>query len=142
MFYPRALAQLVTITPGDPVAINSATNLMNGLGVTWTLTPQASGRVLMFLSGNLVENAATQTASLRLAYGTGVAPANAAASAGTLVGGVLSWITLASQLTIPFSMSTIVGGLTVKTAYWFDIASNSSAGTIQLTNLNAWAIEV
>ncbi len=142
MFYPRSLAQLVTITPGDPTAINSATNLMNGLGATWTLTPQASGRVLLCVSGNLVENAATQTASLQLSYGTGAAPANAAAVTGTQVGGVLSWVTLAAQLTLPFSMSAIVAGLTPRTAYWFDLATKSSAGTIQVTNLHAWAIEV
>lgn len=146
----------VVRTAASFTAINSATYLMNGLGAAATplvITPQSTGRVLVVITGDLVENATAQTATLQLSYGTGAAPANAAALTGTQVGGELVWVSLTGQLTQTFALTWVITGLAVPsvnsvgatgaaTAVWIDINSKSSAGTIQLTNVNASAIEL
>lgn len=154
-FTPTSYGQC-GVTPSNPTAINSATYLMNGLGVAganaWVITPQTTGRVFFMATGQLVENATAQTATIQLSYGTGSAPANAAALAGTQVGGQQAWVSLTGQLTTQFSIAWVVAGLAVPsmkpdgtqnaaTPVWFDINSKSSAGTIQLTNLNLIAFE-
>jgi hypothetical protein len=137
---------VVSRTPADQTALASATYVMNGLGaiasVPCALTPLVTGRVLVMISGDIVENATAQTATLQLSYGTGAAPANGAAVTGTQTGGQLAWVSLTGQLTQTFALTNIITGLTVGTAYWFDIAGKSSAGTVQLTNLNFAAVEL
>lgn len=142
-FSPHTDSNRVGVSPSDQTAINNATYKMVGLGAAgWTLTPQVTGRVVICISGNLVDNTAATTATCQLSYGTGTAPVNAATLTGTQQGGQLSWVTLASQLTIPFSMSAMITGLAVGTAVWFDVCAKSAAGTIQVTNATCWAIEV
>lgn len=147
----------VAVNPSNPTAISSATYLMNGLGVAgasaFTITPTATGRVLILVTGDIVENATAQTATLQLSYGTGAAPANAAAVAGTQVGQQVAWVSLTGTLTSTFTLMALVTGLTVptftgqgvqsaSTPYWLDVNSKSSAGTVQLTNLSCVAVEL
>ena len=143
---PFAPGQAISRTPANQTAINSATYLMNGLGVISSvpcrLTPGATGRVLVIITGDLVENATAQTATVQLSYGTGTAPSNAGALAGTQVGGELAWVSLTGQLTQTFAIHQLITGLTVNTDYWFDLNMKSSAGTIQATNVNFTAVEV
>lgn len=146
----------VQTTPANPTAIASAAYLMNGLGSAaspFVITPQITGRVLVIVSGDLVENATAQTATIQGRFGTGTAPANAAADTGTAIGGQVAWTSLTGELTVPFSYQFVITGLSVPSvdakgvsqaavAVWIDIASKSSAGTIQLTNLTCVAIEL
>ena len=144
MFAPRTDNNRAGATPADQGAITNATYKMVGLGlVGWTLTPLVTGRVLIGMSGDWIAGAAATTATAQLSFGTGTAPSNAGTLAGTQQGGQLSWVTLASQLTIPFSMSAVITGLTVGTAAWFDLCiKNTSPTTLQVTNANVWAIEI
>lgn len=146
----------VVRTFASATAINSAVYLMNGLGSAASplvITPTSTGRVLVMITGDLVENATAQTATLQLSFGTGAAPANAAALTGTQVGGELSWVSLTGQLTMPFAHTWLITGLSVPTfsgigaqsaatPVWIDLNTKSSAGTVQLTNINAFAIEL
>lgn len=138
--------QAVSRTPADQTAISSASYLMNGLGaiasVPCRLTPGSTGRVLVIFTGDLVENATAQTATLQVSYGTGAAPANAAAVTGTQVGAQIAWVSLTGQLTQTFAAHCLITGLTVGSDYWFDLALKSSAGTVQATNVNFSAIEI
>jgi hypothetical protein len=79
---------------------------------------------------------------VQLSYGTGSAPANAAAAAGTQQGNQPAWVSLTGALTSNFFLSTVVQNLTVGTAYWFDIAQKSSAGTLAVTLTELTAIEI
>lgn len=142
-FYPPVA---ISRTPANQTAISSATYLMNGLGaiasIPCRLTPGSTGRVLVIITGDMVENATAQTASVQLSYGTGVAPANAAALAGTQVGSEITWVSLTGQLTQTFAIHTIITGLVVGTDHWFDLNMKSSVGTIQATSMNFTAIEI
>ncbi len=147
----------VHVNPGNPAAIASATYQMNGLGVAgataWTITPLITGRILLLAVGDLVENATAQTATVQLSFGTGSAPANAAAVTGTQVGAQVAWVSLTGVLTSTFSLIAFVTGLAVpgvnslgatgaSVAVWLDIAAKSSAGNVQLQNLDLTAIEL
>lgn len=143
------------ISPSDPSAITNAAYKMAGLGSTgpWTVTPQTTGRILIIASGTITSGGAA-TCTLQLSYGTGVAPSNGAAVAGTQTGGQMAVVSDAGTLQFPFCMSTIVTGQTVPSIagtgkaqvaavpVWFDIAQKSSASTLQLQFLNLVAIEI
>lgn len=137
---------VIGVTPSNPTAIASATYQMCGLGVAgvsaWTVTPKVTGTVLLLITGDQTTNATAQTITGQLSYGTGAAPANAAAVTGTQTGPQPAWVSLTGILTVPFSMAAIVTGLTIGTAYWLDLALKASAGTGQATNLHCVVIEL
>lgn len=146
----------VVVAPANPTAITSAGGLMAGLGAAaaaFIITPQVTGRILVLVTGDIVESATAQTGTLQLRSGTGTAPANAAALAGTTVGGAVSFTSLTGVLTVPFSLIAIITGLAVPSInslgvtgaavpVWLDLGCTSSAGSIQPTNLTCTAIEL
>ena len=124
-------------TGRSPTSTSSATAVMMGLGSSWTLTPSFSGRVSFLITGS-IDNATTGTCSVNVSRGTGAAPANAAAVTGT---NVLSQPIFASGVSstdpsFPITLAGEVTGLTLSTAYWWDINMLSSGGTCRLRNLN------
>ena len=143
-FYPPTLTHR---TPANQTALSSATYVMNGYGaiaanIGTRLTPGSTGRILVIVTGDMVENATAQTATTQISYGTGTAPANGDAVTGTQVGSELAWVSLTGQLTQTFALHTVITGLTVGTDYWFDLAGKSSAGTVQYTNANFLIVEI
>lgn len=117
-----------SFAPANPANTVSTTLVMMGLGSTCALTPTGSGTVLVIASGTC--DTATGATSLTLGgrYGTGTAPANGAAVSGTRFGGATD------QTHRPASTSNGTGwsinavlSLTPATAYWFDIALDTSA---------------
>lgn len=99
----------------------NASAVMGGFGSSWALTPTTTGKVRITLSGN---SGATAT-PLLLRYGTGTAPVNGAAVTGTSIpaneivpGNAAFW-----------SVTVEVTGLTLTTAYWFDISARGATGT-------------
>ncbi len=142
---PFAPGVFRTLTLTNPTAIASASLLHCGFGAQTNaarVTAGGSGRLLIFLSGDLVADATARIITCVLAYGTGTAPANAAAATGTTVGATLSWTSLTAQLTKPFAIHTLVTGLVPGTDYWIDLQLAASAGTGQPTNLNFVAVEL
>lgn len=138
---PLTLANATLQTsPANPTGTTSATQVMMGLGSTCTLTPVYSTRIHLMFQGSL-NNAVTAAGSTTQArFGTGTAPTNGAAATGTTVGNtVISAVNPAAYL-VPFSAGGIITGLTVGTAYWFDLGLSGTSGA-SLTNLSFSAFE-
>jgi hypothetical protein len=101
---------------------------MGGFGSTLTLTPIKSGNVRMTLTFNYnAANAGTPHGNLKLAYGTGSAPAQNAAATGTAVG---DWNYGNSAASAFYTVTvSYIFALTKGTAYWFDGQFAISAAT-------------
>jgi hypothetical protein len=123
---PMGIGAAVQASPTTPTGTTSATDKMMGLGSTCAVTPTISGRLKVEFFGALLSTGGFSS-TLKVYYGTGSAPANGAAVTGTQLG---NRSTLAgsgtSNLTSLFANGGVVTGLTVGTAYWFDLAMNSS----------------
>lgn len=129
-------------TPTNPTATTSGTGVMMGLGSSCTLTPATTGKVLVswyFIGSNTAATGSTQPSAY---YGTGTAPINGAATTGTAAGGRLSGQSINANSPLPFGMSFVVTGLTVGTAYWFDINILAGGGTASITTITFSAAEI
>ena len=120
---------------------------MQGLG--GSITPQGSGNVLLILSGTITNTSgvAGVGALYQLSYGTGAAPANGAALAGTQVGAAQEYTNpatvTAADVNVPFSIQFLITGLTKGTAYWLDLAAKAVSATgVAFSNLSLSAAEV
>lgn len=134
----------VSVHPGDPSTTTSSAFVMMGLGGSATITPVVSGRVKFEISGNICNTSLNDSASALLAYGTGTAPINGAAAAGTTVGSTLTFTQAGSgNYQQGFTLQWIVTGLTIGVAYWFDMqAKITSGGTAAPTNITCTAHEI
>jgi len=119
-------------------------------GLAGGVTPSNSGRVLLLVSGTIVSPVGTTAGlgiDLQLSYGTGSAPANAAAITGTQVGAVMAYTNAgtvtAVDVNVPFSIHAVVSSLTVATSYWFDLAAKSlgTASDMGIANISLSAVE-
>jgi len=141
---PR-VASLQT-SPSNPTGTTStAAFKMMGLGSTWKLTPTAYTVVRVTIDGQCTNNTNGDGVQILVAYGTGTAPANAAAASGTTVGSTITWTALTSLLTngVPFAKDVIITGLSAGTAYWFDIQLQAvTGGTASILNLEVTAQEL
>jgi hypothetical protein len=132
-----------------PVA-PSSTSAYFMQGLAGSITPVRSGKVLLTISGTVIASTVTAGDGIehQLSYGTGAAPANAAALAGTQVGTVQSYtnpaIVTAADVAVPFSTSAVITGLTLNTAYWLDLAAKSlaTASSGGLSNVSVSAVEL
>jgi|SRR5882724_19597 len=125
----------------NPTGTTSTTGLMMGLGSTWKLTPVYSTRVVLSINGSGACTVATGSFTIQPRFGTGTAPANAAALTGTTMGNAsIGWSAVANSVT-PFAWYFILTGLTAGTAYWFDVSLATSTGTSVLSSLTATAME-
>lgn len=134
----------LTNKPTDPNATTSATLVMQGLGTGWTITPTASGKVLVTVVGEgTVTTTAVAVTTVGPRYGTGTAPTNGAAVSGTAFGAKadFTFTPVGVGLKTPFAFTEILS-LTAGTAYWFDIALSSAANPAQVTNLSITAVEL
>jgi hypothetical protein len=119
---------------------STATFLMLGAGGTLAMTPKRTGTVEITLQGIFVSGGAASHGNVKGNYGTGSAPAQNAAVAGTTIGGnnvqlagpSVSGIT---GVNMPFTLVLVVSGLTVGTAYWFDLAAAISNAADAYSNL-------
>ncbi len=119
-------------------------------GLAGTITPLRSGKVLLTISGTATGSTVTAGDGLewQLSYGTGAAPANADAVTGTQVGAVQEntnpATVTAADVHTPFSISAVITGLTLGTAYWLDLAAKSiaTASSGGLANVSVTAVEL
>ena len=135
-----AVINTLQTAAASPTGTTSTAGVMMGLGSAATLTPEKSGMVFVTVWGygtNSNNNASYKTT---LYYGTGGAPANAAPLTGTSVATIVGNPGNSNQ-SIPFSMTAIIGPLTLGTAYWFDLALAASAGTATLSEASITAAE-
>ena len=140
-----------TITVNAPTAIASVGTLVM-LGLAGSITPQATGRVLVICTG-VVGNttAAGDGVSFQLSYGTGTAPTNAATLTGTQVGALKAFVGSTTAGQQGFACSWIItglsvpgsGGATTTTTYWLDLAVEAiTGGGAVLKNVDLVAIEI
>lgn len=110
----------------------STTGTMTGFGSTYTYTPSKTGKIKVTLTGALQNDSAVASAC-QLRYGTGTAPISGASPTGTAVGNQITVSATdanVADLVFPVTISVYITGLTLSTAYWFDIDLLSvSAGT-------------
>ncbi len=135
--------------PANPTApANTTTFFMQGLA--GAITPTRSGKVLLQISGNFISSSVTAGDGIltQLSYGTGAAPANGAALAGTQLGNILKYTNpatvVAADVDVPFSQQAVITGLALNTAIWLDIAAKSVANVsnVGLANLSVTATEL
>lgn len=142
--YTRATA-LATYqaTPANPTGTTNTTGLM--MGLAGAFTPTRTGNCMIIISGDITNGTASSGAKVQIRYGTGAAPANAAALTGTAVGNLVRYVGLAGSTTleVPFSCNAVVTGLTVGTAIWIDIGLASiTSGTASMKDVSISVIEL
>ena len=134
--------------PANPTApASTAAYKMQGLA--GTITPGKTGSVLVIVSGHFVSSTVTAGDGIKvqLSYGTGSAPANGAALAGTQVGAIREYtnpaVVTAADVLVPFSVNAVVTGLSLGTPYWIDLAAESIAtvSSVGVANVSVSAIE-
>lgn len=141
---PQKLSSAVT----NPTGTTNTSGLMAGIGSTCTITPRVTGNVFIIVTGQGSTSTGDAGWGADLRYGTGTAPANAAALSGTvlqlvLTGSAPTTTSVTTPLTAPITLQGIGTGLTVGTAYWIDIGQRAvTAGTASFTNLQCTAFEM
>lgn len=137
---------LTHANPADQTGNGTATLKMNGLGAAaapCTITPTSTGRVVFNITGNQAQNTSGDGVTFKLVYGSGAAPANAAAASGTAISAVQSWTALTGQLQVGFAIESIATSLTLATAYWYDLQiADVTGGTASVKNIDCTAHEL
>ena len=127
-------------TPLNPTGTTNTSGLMMGLAKL--ITPSTT-RVFVTVNGQIVNGTATDGAKVEIRMGTGAAPSNAGALAGTVYGSQQAATTLAGEGAIPFSLTALVTGLTAGTQYWIDVdlaAITAGTATISSVSVSAFAL--
>ena len=131
---PTALNSAIQLTASD-LTVSGLNTESKMFGVAQSFTPTSTGKVLVTFSGFIdILGTANLDGRVRLAYGTGTAPANNAAATGTLTGNISEGFDEA----FTFTCTTIITGLSLGTDYWFDLtgisisAPQGGANSLQL----------
>lgn len=117
--------QINTGSSATPTGNVSTTAKMMGLGLVsgFSITPQVTGRIAIFIAGTALNStAAGDGTSITGKYGTGTAPSNAAADTGTAFGIQQRFIASTTAGQQGFVCMGIVTGLTLNTAVWVDLS--------------------
>lgn len=153
----KATSLTLALTHGNPANQTgnaTATFKMNGLGAAASacaITPTSSGRVIFTITGQAQQSTTADGVTFKLAEGTGTAPANAAAAAGTVISATQTWTALTGNLIEQFSVTACVGAATcvaatplaVGTAVWFDLqVADVTGGTAAIINVDCTAHEL
>jgi hypothetical protein len=130
-------ANTLQYAPPNPTALSTVTTpQMAGAGYANEFTPRYDGVMLVIISGN-VNNSGAYKTTLTAEYGTGAAPANAAAGTGSLCGVPTAVTSPATGNTTQFVLPCIITGAVLNNGYWFDVsAASATSATVTLTNLN------
>jgi hypothetical protein len=137
--------QSLQVTPGNPTGTTSLTGVHMGMGSSIAFTPNKTGKVQLNISGSISNNTASDGAKVQARFGTGAAPANAAAPTGTASGNQPTVTNNANTagLKVPFNVCVIISGLVLGTAYWFDLVLSAiTGGTATITDLTANVAEL
>lgn len=131
----------------SPTGTTSATYVMMGIGGTWAITPRyragANCKVKLRIDFGTINTTTMQNNTFKMMYGTGTAPVNGAAGTGTNALGSRTF-TISNYPSISiFSVSRYaeITGLTNGTAYWFDIAMQTTGGTASIQDIVVLAEE-
>lgn len=138
-----ASLNMVSISGATGSAVSGATPVMLGYGQSFQYTPIRSGTVFVTMVGTMEGTVTSLSATLIPRYGTGTAPVNGAAATGTstLLGQQCSPGTGAGTQSWPVNWSFFLQGLTLGTAYWFDVSGQTSSGSVTVLNFRAQIVE-
>ena len=136
-------------TPSAPTAPNS-TSVYKMQGLAGSITPAKSTKILIIISGYIIGTTTTANDGIlyQVSWGTSTAPTTNAALAGTQVGTPQEYTNpttvTAADIHIPFSIQSVVTGLTPGTAYWIDLAAKSvsTASAVSLSGITVTAVEL
>lgn len=117
-----------TISGSAPTGTASLAPVM--MGLAGSITPVFSTRVMLTINGSCTNTVLGDGGTAQLSYGTGLAPANGAALAGTQIGSQQEWTVTAGGQLIPFSVTAIITGLTAGVPVWLDIALAAITGGV------------
>lgn len=126
-------AASASFKPTNPTGTASTTEVMMGMGSTIAFTPNSSGKVIVTVCCivNISAGAANQV-QVGGRFGTGTAPANAAAVTGTVFGPTsdpnIRVNNVSASVGTPYTVTDRLS-LTAGTAYWFDLAVAAQVGT-------------
>ncbi len=134
-------AALTYSNPANKTGNATATFKMNGLAAT--ITPVVTGRVIFTITGYVSNDTNGDATTIKMAYGTGAAPANAAAATGTVITATQIYTSTSANVQQGFCLRGIATGLTLNTAVWFDIQiADITGGTAAAFSTDCTAIEV
>lgn len=94
---------------------------MMGFGSTVSIT-STTGRLTIIVSGDADNSTNGSGAQMQIRYGTGAAPANGAALTGTAAGSLVKMVQNNLNNRMPYSLNSIISGLTIGTTYWIDVS--------------------
>ena len=140
----RQFHRPVQSQPADPTAITGTTEKMLGLAIAFT--PRRTGRIKVHVVGNITCDTTAKTTTVAMKYGTGTAPMNDAADAGTAAISTFTraFTALTGMVTVPFADVALISGLTIGIAYWIDYncKTDDGAATGRLLGLNVLVEEI
>lgn len=135
-----------TALPADQTGNATSTLKMNGLGAAGapcTITPTSTGRVVFMVSGDLTNSVILDGISYKLVFGTGAAPANAAAATGTAISALRGPAAPVAAQKQGFSVQGETTGLALATAVWYDLqVADVTGGTASISNVTCTAHEI
>lgn len=136
------LAVVAKSSPADPTGTASTAAYVM-MGLAGSVTPVLSGRVLILITGMAGNSTLADGCNMQISYGTGAAPANAAALSGTQVGAIKKMVASTAAGKQGFALAFVVTGLVAGTAYWIDLAVEAvTGGTASVYNVDIVAIEL
>jgi hypothetical protein len=122
-----ASVQTAQISPSSASAVSPG--VMMGLGAT--ITPTATGKILVTIAGTLANGVATKFSNAQIRYGTGTPPVNGAAgTTGTPIGGAAVNYSNVINESAPLSLSAVITGAALGVQLWFDLQLYTSAGGV------------
>ena len=129
-------------TLANSIGTNDQSGLMMGLGQT--LTPNRSGIVLIIISGN-ISLGGSNGAKVQIMYGSGISPSYGDGIKGTSAGSMIEAMNAGLFTTgrYPFTVNSVITGLSVGSEYWFDLCLAAiSGGTAYISNLSVSIVEL
>ena len=129
--------------PLSPTGTTSTTAVMMGLARQYT--PEFTGQVIVWVSGTIKNTTSGDGAEVQIRVGTGAAPANGDALAGSAISGQVKFTAAASPQEAPFAIQGVGAGPSAMqpgTAYWIDVSLAAiTGGTASLTDVSVTFFE-
>lgn len=137
-YYPMAT---VETTPSNPTGTTSTTLVQAGVGTTFT--PEATGKVLVIISGAMYNATTGDGVQTIISYAAGTSvPSNGAAATGTTAGNTSSATSSSASYRNTLICVALLT-LTPGTEYWVDLQFAAiTGGTADLTGLQVFLHEV
>lgn len=131
----------VAVTPTDPSGTSSAAQVM--AGIAGAFTPTSSGVVQIVVTLQGFQSTGGGGCQFQIRHGTGAAPVNGAAAAGTADGKPNNSTLMLTGQSLGIPLVALVTGLTPSTAYWFDLGQAAiTVGTCSGFNISATIVEL